>query len=161
MKKSLLLAAMLTLCSATCFATIPTSELAIGGIVPGNSPSYVQSVFGAPTKFKHGTDYYGRTVEREIFFTYGKSFKIRFYDDFAISIVSKANNGLSTPSGIHVGSSVTEVKRTFGTPDKLPPYLRNKKDILRYIDEPYSRELLLKIKNGKVIEMTLSPAEAY
>lgn len=159
MKKSLLLAAMLSIFSSTCFATVPQSELALGSIVPGNSPTHVQNIFGEPTKIKYESGQYADPRMKT--FIYGKSFEVQFFETFGLLIKTTANNGIGTPSGIHVGSSIDEVKRSLGKPDKLPPHLRSKKDVLRYIDEPYTRELLVYVKNGKVVKMTLAPAEAY
>jgi len=161
MNKKFVLALAFSLLCATCSATIPTSELEIGSIAPGNSPEYVQQIYGAPAKIKYGTNSLGQTMANEFYFTYGKSFKVRFHDNLAFEVISKANNGLSTPSGIHVGSTVWEVKRAFGDPDELPARLKEKTNILRYIDRPYTRELILKMKKGIVTEMKLRPANGY
>ena len=161
MKKGLLLAAMLTLCNASCFATIPTSELAIGGIITGNDQNYVRSVYGAPTKMEYRTTPYSNT-KNDVTYTYGNSFSIRFYNDFALSIISKGNNGISTPSGIHVGSTFGEVKKLYGKPDPSPD--RNYfglNGLICYTDKAYTRVLELKIKKGKVVLMQLSPAASY
>ena len=162
MKKSLLLTVLLTfLCCATCSAIIPTSELAIGGIITSNNQSYVRSVYGAPTKMEYLTTPNSQT-NNDVTYTYGNSFIIRFYNDYAMSIITKGNNGISTPSGIHVGSTFNEVKKFYGNPDPSPDtnyFGRN--GMICYTDKAYTRVLELKIKNNKVVLMQLSPAASY
>ena len=151
MKKSLLLAIVLSFYSASCFASVNSYLLALGGLVPGNTPEYIRSVFGTPTK----------VVDSKYF--YGKGFEISFHDNFAVSIVSKANNGIGTPSGIRYGSTITEVMKKLGNPDKLPFYLRNEKNLIRYTDGDNgknSRDLFIKFKDSRVVELTLTAAEA-
>lgn len=150
MKKSLgLLVLFFGFCS-TCFATIPDSELSIGGIVLGNNPQHVQKIYGAPKKVK----YFKENKYRK--FVYGKSFFVEFQDQDAVMMKSTADNGLGTPSGVRVGSTVADVKRIYGNPDPLPARLSKKTNYLRYIGNQQSGELILKIKDGKVSEIIAS-----
>ena len=105
---------MLTLMSVSvCFAAIPTSEIAIGGITVGSSADYVKSIYGEPdritTTYNHAL-WRGKIDE----YYYGDSFHIILSDDKVIWLGTTANNGLATPAGIRVGMKVSTLIDVYG-----------------------------------------------
>jgi len=109
MKKILLL----TICCmivfiGTVMASVPASELAIGGIGIGASGSYVRSVYGNPDDVKSYS--WGEIWK------YG-SFELVFEKDTVLSLKSVGNNGLSTPAGLAVGMKIGTAYDLYGKAD--------------------------------------------
>lgn len=89
-------------------AFLPETEFALGGIPLGTYKSQVTGIYGPPSFIENnGT---------ETYYYYGNSLKFCFHNESGrlISILTTANNGISTPSGIHVGTSIQELKSTYG-----------------------------------------------
>ncbi|WP_294156900.1 hypothetical protein [uncultured Selenomonas sp.] len=106
-----LFAICLFLMSGTAFATIPLTEIALGGITPGTAFRTMQQIYGAPTTSKsagtHFTTFiYGDSVWATVELTEGR---IR-----ELSVTR--NNGFQTPAGLHVGMDVQQMKALYGEP---------------------------------------------
>ena len=116
--KSLCLTVMLMLaCCSVSFAaqaTLPDSEIAIGGLTVGMSPGNVQDIYGAPDQIN--------SKNGQLFYSYGGTVNILFkknYDnnnpDVEINQIKvTANNGFTTPSGLHVGMTYSEMVNLYG-----------------------------------------------
>ncbi len=88
-----------------CFAEIPSSEVALGGIQLGSSPEYVKSVYGEPTSYDKGNS-------DSIIYNYNGTFKLMFASGkYMYWMETTANNGIKTPSGIAVGMNVSVLDR--------------------------------------------------
>ena len=89
-------------------AFLPETEFALGGIPLGVYQSQVIDIYGQPSYIENNGS--------ETYYYYGNSLKFCFYNGTGrlMSILTTANNGISTPSGIHVGTSLQELKSTYG-----------------------------------------------
>ena len=99
-----------------CMASVPDSEISIGGVSYGTSIDEVRSSYNAPDKVDT-TDRHPLWRGFVDTYYYGTSFKVIFSNCSAVFISSTANNGLGTPSGIYVGNSKQSVIDTYGEPD--------------------------------------------
>lgn len=107
MKKitSLLVAVLTLLICSVCFADIPPSEVALGGINLGATPEYIKSIYGEPTSYdqeREGTIIYNYNGTFKIMFVFaGKSYQYMYWME------TTANNGITTPSGVAVGMNAS------------------------------------------------------
>ena len=100
-----------------CSATIPNSELALGGITCGASEDYVLQIYGKPDKiikYKDAKDYFDGKSKH---YLYGEDFDIMFDGDRVFNIKITGANGITTPSGLTVGMKETEIYKKYGQPD--------------------------------------------
>ena len=116
--KSLILTVMLMLaCCSVSFAaqaTLPDSEIAIGGLTVGMSPGNVQDIYGAPDQIN--------SKNGQLFYSYGGTVNIIFSKNYYNNnpdveinqIKVTANNGFTTPSGLHVGMTYSEMVNLYG-----------------------------------------------
>lgn len=113
-----LLAALFVLFAAnTCLAArLPDSDYALGDIQYGNSVDYVKSVYGEPdfVEYHEGTPGSG-DIPLWIYH-YGDSFVvcIETTHQQVSALMTTADNGIATPRGIHVGSSLSDIQRAYG-----------------------------------------------
>ena len=139
--------------SATCYASLPSNEIAIGGIQIGAPIANVFAAYGQPTRTENqGYKYYyfGKTI---CIRSNGKANELVDY------LNSTGNNGWNTPAGIHVGSTRKEVVNAYGTPDSASEF----KGIMSFAYKNRDNELQslnFKIKNDKVVEMYLEWASS-
>lgn len=133
-------------------ATLPDSEMSLGGLTLGMSLEAVQDHYGAPDKIiskNNSLTYnYGGTVE--IFFKknpYNNNPNVELE-----SIKATANNGFSTPSGLRVGMTYTEVVNIYGKHPALagPPTGNNSS---YYYYGSNGRRILISTVNKKVTEI--------
>lgn len=156
MKLKKLLAASLTALAITvsvpCFAQIPSSIMIIGGLYIGQNFSEVVSVYGKPVAERE-------PAGRGMMYTFtknGASFDVRICNDKVSEVAVNQINGPSTISGIRIGSTLEEVKKTYGKPDTenkfgddyVVEYTSKKNDDFTLI-------LSFTLKNGKVIQLGL------
>ena len=132
-----LVSAFAALCiGGMAFAELPPEEAYVGGVRLGYTEDQVTQIYGAPTSvspasYKAALNGYAKSVK------YGDSVSFYCASDtetgpFHVnSIHITANNGFTTPRGIHVGSTMQEVYRAYGKPDfdipsKASPYIMYK-----------------------------------
>lgn len=110
MVKRIMLATIccLIMLAGTALASVPASELSIGGIGVGASGSYVRSVYGNPDNI--------RSYSWGEIWKYG-SFEIVLENNTVLSLKSTSNNGLGTPAGLAVGMKVSTAYDLYGKPD--------------------------------------------
>ena len=156
MKVKKLLAASLTALAITvsvpCFAQIPSSIMIIGGLYIGQSFSEVVSVYGKPVAEKE-------PAGRGMMYTFAKNgttFDVRICNDKVSEIDVFKSNGPSTISGIRIGSTLNEVKNTYGKPDTEGKF--GDDYVIEYTgkkDNDFTLILSFTLKNGKVIRLGL------
>ncbi len=111
--------ALLFLCAlGTAEAKLADERMAIGGITPGATASYVESTYGPPARKEKS--FYAPRGEWISEYTYGDSFFISVLDTektvFRVMTLGQ-KNGLATPDGIAVGAPFTDVIAKYGEPD--------------------------------------------
>ena len=103
-------------------AAVPLNSIALGGIVPGMTKGDVERIYGS-CKVLHPYQY---SSKRKTYFGvigYGNSVVISMggssaFDSSKVEmVVVSADNGFTTPEGIHVGSTKQEVINAYGQPD--------------------------------------------
>ena len=122
MKKKILavLAGMLCIGSVV-MANLATDEGTLGGIYPGADVDYITEIYGQPDRqepahYTAAWDEYSTSIEygdSVYFFCTGPSANGPFH---VASMRISANNGFSTPRGIHVGSTRRAVYNAYGQP---------------------------------------------
>lgn len=90
--------------SMICFAEISPNEVALGGITLGATRERVESVYGKPTKYDN--------ENTALVYNYNDTFKVYFSSSgMAFQIVTTANNGIGTPSGVRVGMDASVLNK--------------------------------------------------
>lgn len=164
MKKSVVsvMLSVMVLLSSTCFATIPDSEMSLGGIRLGSSMSYLLNVYPNPDRkelVEEGKFYfieYGKTKNSVSPSVFISARNINGEGIVCNAHVSK-NNGWTTPAGVHVGMDINEVYKIYGTNDaidrdgiKPQPYAKI------FYSHDYTKYLVIRVdKNGKVYNIEL------
>ena len=107
--------------TSTCWASIPESELYIGGIGSPMTSGEVRDIYGDPYQLLASGNNHALWKGDVKSYAYGeqKSFKITFVDDKVIHVMTTANNGLRTPAGIGVKTEMTDVLENYGEPDDI------------------------------------------
>ena len=156
MKLKKLLATSLTALAITvsvpCFAQIPSSIMIIGGLYIGQSFSEVVSVYGKPVA-EMGP------AGRGMMYTFtksGKTLNVRIVNDKVSEVTVNQMNGPSTISGIRIGSTLDEIKNTYGNPDEVNKF--GDETVVDYkskINDDFTLILSFTLKNGKVIRLGL------
>ena len=116
-------AAFLTIClvllaAGVCSAArLPDTDYALGDIQYGNDADYVKSVYGEPDWIDYHEGTPGSGDISLWIYHYGDSFVVAFAASnmHVASLMTSADNGIATPRGIHVGSTLTDVQRAYGT----------------------------------------------
>ncbi len=98
-------------------ASVPDSELSLGGVYFGASMQYVESMYGAPDK-KSTTHEHPLWRGEVTTWKYGDSVIVTFSDKKVINVHISATNGFSTPAGVVVGMDYTIPEKLYGAPDK-------------------------------------------
>jgi len=111
MKKSLyiLLTLLTLLFCQSASATINEDEVALGGLMIRTDISNAYNIYGSPDRIADGFRYF-----------WGNGFEVWTKNEYECEInyiVTTANNGIATPSGIHVGSNVDDLYKIYGIPD--------------------------------------------
>jgi hypothetical protein len=116
-------------------ASVPYSELNIGGIIPSSTLQYVEQVYGTPTKvstepYRNGYYYkiydYGNGLFGAIAITKGTG-----SNNYVWGVYCKESN-LATPSGFRVGMPFSKVAAKYSAPQPV----KNRRDS-RLLDYEY------------------------
>lgn len=135
MKKVLLLVTLLVLgCTSVCFAFIPESDVAIGGITLSSTEDYVKGIYGQGQYSERHQDEH---VNHWIIYDSVKN-KSRYYSlevginvEGTVSDVDCAEANLATPAGFQVGMNYAAVQQIYGRPNEIQ-YNRKEGNIIRY-----------------------------
>lgn len=149
MKKTAFLLAALLCAGGVSMAKIPVDDAALGGISPGVTKDYVISIYGEPEEGKIENAWAWGPDSKSQIIKYGNTVSMNCVSDNngpmeVMMIYVTANNGFSTPRGIHVGSTEREVRDAYGTPDL------NSHNDLWYKTISNGMNLVFHMKNGKV-----------
>ena len=119
-KIALFLCALFLLCQTAAFAHwMPSEEMTIGGIGPGNTLADTEKTFGKPEKIKRINE----GPIRVVIYIYSPEFQVtartmsddkRPERDMPVVGFRLRNSSLSTPSGITVGLPYSDVAKRFG-----------------------------------------------
>ncbi len=95
--------------------SLDNSALALGGITFGMSTAEVEAIYGKPDKVtEERVDQIRRG--KSFSYIYGDSFEIMFNKGQVSIVMTKADNGIATPAGVHVGDIKGKIATTYGIP---------------------------------------------
>ena len=152
-------------------AAVPLNSIALGGIVPGMTKGDVERIYGS-CKILHPYQYSPKSKTYFGVIGYGNSVVISMGGSSAFAsskvemVVVSADNGFTTPEGIHVGSTKQEVINVYGQPDFdgnhgnygniVVPTIRNKNipNIMYKAADSYE-QMSFKLENGIVTEIRM------
>lgn len=121
-------------------ATIGEDEVALGGLSVRSDISTAVNIYGQPDRI-HGQSYY-----------WGNGFEVRADNHNKISwIETTADNGISTPSNLKVGSSVNDLYKIYGRPDYSWVELQGSAYVYKY--EGGWNTLIFTAQNDKIIKI--------
>ncbi|MCH4167206.1 MAG: DUF4309 domain-containing protein [Megasphaera sp.] len=122
--------ATLLLPAGSCFATLATEQIAVGGVGPGCTTEYVEGVYGTPTSSENiSADTGANYVE----YNYEGHFLVGFdAGNSQVMYVTSTGDNLKTPAGIGVGMTADALTPAYGPADNLYNY--NDKTLYEYSD---------------------------
>lgn len=144
--------------------SMPSSELAVGGISLGSTLGYVKSVYGEPAQTENFSFPIGSSRMYRATYVYGPLLTISGRilsssppeeQEYAVYEVALQANNLSTPSGITVGMPYSKVVALFG---EGKYYFDSSKNRVGYVYQmPRSlKEMILYLdKDNTVVEIYL------
>lgn len=146
MKKMLLsvVAGSLILAASTCFATVPSDQLVLGGVQYGASISEVETAYGQPRKSEREMKSYGEKVE----YKYGNTLEFEFVNGKLVKIKADDFSDARTKAGIGLGADVAALKNAYGAPDAV-----HEEDYIYYAAGQQGIGLKFEVKYGKVTEI--------
>ncbi len=131
LKKIFAMAIFLVLSVASVCSAVDRNEFSLGGIYLNMPYNDVLKMYGQPTSRPGG---YAQLVTDVI--KYGSDVEIGFLGKNVRYVVTTANNGWKTPSGLHVGMTIDEAIRIYGTDYKIST--RSQSDIYDWMkSQPY------------------------
>ncbi|MBE6098153.1 MAG: hypothetical protein E7198_10220 [Schwartzia succinivorans] len=145
MKKKLTayLAGLMLMSSATAFAAIPSTDIALGDVQPGMSINDAVAAFGEPRYRDHG---------EKATFSNGIKIELDDYSHSTIEEIQLSRNGsAATPAGITIGSSENAVIKAYGQPDKME-YDDGKQEYTYYASDS-GMKMEFKILRGSVVKI--------
>ena len=136
-----------------CFAQIAPENMVVGGLYIGQSYSDVMLIYDKPSgelKYPAGA---GRVFS---FVENGTEFNVRFINDKLASVEVTEKNRLATKAGIRIGSTVKDVMKAYGKPDK-DHTMGNEyiMDYKHYTGEDHTWILSFRVRDGKVFRIEL------
>ncbi|MFP8920001.1 hypothetical protein ACFCTO_07245 [Megasphaera indica] len=134
------------------YALVPNDAVEVGGLRPGYTLEYMESIYGQPVldkvkpcnlpAFSQYTYKYGDTIS--IFSIGGK---------VIFSVETTANNGWATPAGVAVGMKKSVLYDIYGKEDHT--FQRNGITYYEYYVHPSGmRGLIFGIKNNKIVSIS-------
>lgn len=138
---------------SSCFAAISTDQIAIGGIGPGCTTSYVENIYGTPASSQNITAYTGADY---LEYNYGGRFLIGFSTANSQTIYATCTaDNLKTPAGVTVGMTADVLSSAYGTADHLYNY--NDKTLYEYSDGS-GNTLSFDVQNFYIISINVRTA---
>ena len=136
------LAAGMMMTSATSFAMIPSSEIALGGDAPSMSVDEAVAVYGQAT-YRGDDAYFQNGVKADL-------------DDFNRNLIeelkiNRPGSGVSTPAGIAISSPESAIVEAYGQPDKME-YDDGKNEYTYYASDSRMK-LKIEAMNGAVVKI--------
>ena len=127
--------------SSVASAQISNDRIAIGGVGPGCTPEYVESVYGPPTSQEQGSN--GDQTYLE--YNYNNGYIIGFDGSGSQAVaVTCTTDNLATPDGVSVGMEASVLSDKYGTADHI--YNFNDKSLYVY-DGTDGEQLAFDVQN--------------
>lgn len=119
-----LIAILVLLTANLCLAAqLSDEDYALGGITLGDSANFVKSTYGEPDRVnRHGGTPSSGDVPLLIYY-YGDSFVVGIEATTmqVVALATSMDNGIETPRGVHVGSTLNDLQRAYGILPKAVP----------------------------------------
>lgn len=136
------LAGIMVMSSATAFAMIPSSEIALSGVAPGMSVDEAAAVYGQAT-YRGDDAYFQNGVKADL-------------DDFNRNLIeelkiNRPGSGVTTPAGIGINSPESAIVEAYGQPDKME-YDDGKNEYTYYASDSRMK-LKIEAMNGAVVKI--------
>ena len=136
--------------------TLDNSALVLGGITFGMSTAEVEAIYGQPTKVTEK-----RTDEirsgKSFSYIYGDSFEIMFNEGHVSIVITKADNGIATPAGVHVGDVKGKITTTYGIPWYYN-HMKNGIETYSYRTPSYAA-ICFDVYNGQIVSIRIIDME--
>lgn len=145
------------------YKQVPNSEMALGGIGKFCTYNYLIQVYGKPD-FADNLRYPAETRRSpNLTIRYGNGFELEAcpingqYYIFKIEVTE--NNGIATPAGIHVGSSVDDVRAAYGEPQHISPAGCCTWNLINYYRSHYANfeDVAASVKDNRHMEIWTGP----
>lgn len=145
--------AILLLPVGSCFATLDTDQIAIGGVGPGCTTEYVESVYGTPTSSENIS---ADTGINYVEYNYDGQFLVGFHaGNSQVMYVTCTADNLKTPAGIGVGMTADVLTPVYGAADNL--YNFNDKTLYEY-DDGNGNTLSFDVQNFYIVSVNVRSA---
>ncbi len=136
-----------------CLARVATEQIAVGGIGPGATSAYVESVYGQPDRSEQVTSDTGTTY---LEYQYGSHFLVGFHEnDQTAAYVTCTSDNLTTPGGAAVGMTADILGNVYGQADHLYHY--NDKTLYVY-DDGQGNSLSFDVQNFYIVSLNARAA---
>lgn len=141
-----------------CLASMPRSEMYVGGVGPGCTMGYVQEIYGEPTSretqsFAEGITVLTYNYENKLIVRALKSMGSSTLEaDMDVYSVESYAPSLTTPSGFAVGMSYAAVTRRFGLGQVTPRgYINKPLDGCTYYAYSAGPEMIFAVDGHNII----------
>mgnify|MGYP000342732106 CR=1 FL=1 len=134
------------------YALVPDAAVELGGLRPGYTMEYMESIYGEPTledykpcnlpAFSQYTYKYGDSVS--IFSIGGKT---------VFGITTTANNGWATPAGVTVGMDKSILQKVYGKEDNRE-WINGKLYYQYFVYPSGMRGLSFGVEDNKIVSIT-------
>ena len=136
------LAGLMMMSSATALASVPSAEIALGGVAPGMSVDEAVAVYGQAT-YRGDDAYFQNGVKADL-------------DDFNRNLIeelkiNRPGSGVTTPAGIGISSPESAIVEAYGQPDKTE-YDDGKNEYTYYASDSRMK-LKIEAMNGAVVKI--------
>lgn len=141
MKKKVLtvLAGMMTMTAAVCYATVSADNIAIADVAPGSGVEVASQKLGTPNQSGD-----------KLFFANGIVIEVAEYNPGIVEEI-ETNSGGATPAGISVGMKESVITQTYGNPDKLDRDSDGTE--YTYYSADNTKKMEFKVINGNIVKI--------
>lgn len=141
MKKKILamLAGMMTMTAAVCYATVPADNIAIADVAPGSNVEAAKQKLGTPNQSGD-----------KLFFANGIVIEVADHNPGMVEEIETRSGG-ATPAGISVGMKENIITQTYGNPDEMD---RDYDDTeYTYYSVDYTKKMKFKVIGGNIVKI--------
>lgn len=136
--------------SAVLAQAISTERIAVGGIGPGSTTAYVQTIYGTPTS---ASEISADTGVNYIEYTYGNTLLVGFEASTQGAMyVTSTSNTLETPDGVTTGMTADVLSRVYGSANHI--YSHGDKSLYVY-DDGVGNRLSFDVQNFYIISVNV------
>lgn len=140
-----------------CFAQVTSDQVAVGGVGPGSTISYVTGIYGEPSVSK---DIAADTGTQYIEYNYDGTFLVGFNAaSQQAAYVTCTEEGLATPAGVTTHMTADVLSRVYKQADHLYSYEENGTDKTLYeYDDAYGNRLSFDVQNFYILSINVRTA---